>query len=266
MHAHDLTSRLEMATALVRESGTLALTMRQAPDMAIDAKGTRDFATAADRAVEELVVGRLKAAFGDDVLGEEFGGDAKGDRLWIVDPIDGTYNYIHANSRWCVSLGLLIDGVPTLGLIYKPATDHMYIARRGAGATLNGRPLRVSGAQFLEQPLVEVGTSSRKPLKDYLGVVEALMNAGIETRRCGSGAMGLAQVAEGVIDGYAESHINSWDVAAGIVLVTEAGGVVNDFFAGNGLLQGNPILACTPDLQTQLAAITGTPMGAKPSV
>ena len=151
----------------------------------------------------------------------------------------------------------LVDGVPTLGLIFKPDVDELYVAQRGRGAALNGRPIRVSGAKFLDKPLIEVGVSNRQPLAGYLAVVERLMTSGFETRRCGSGAMGLAQVALGVTDGYYEGHINSWDVAAGIVLVGEAGGHVNDFFGGDGVRTGNPILACTPDMRQRLEEITG---------
>jgi myo-inositol-1(or 4)-monophosphatase len=257
MHSQDLDSRFAFARDLVREAGRLALDMRRNPSrLGVEAKGTRDFVTAADRAVEELIVKRLGDTFGDQVLGEEFGGKLS-DTLWIVDPIDGTYNYVHDNPRWCVSLGFMCERTLEIGLLYAPARDEMYVARRGHGATLNGKRMSVSGDRYLGQPLVEVGSSSRRPLQDYLGLVERLMTAGYETRRCGSGALGLAQVATGTIDAYVESHINSWDVAAGILLVTEAGGWTNDFFAGDGLSAGNPILACTPAMRDALSEMTG---------
>ncbi len=256
MQVQDLDRRFAFARDLVREAGSLALDMRRNPSaLGVEAKGTRDFVTAADRAVEELIIKRLGDTFGDQVLGEEFGGKFS-DTLWIVDPIDGTYNYVHDNPRWCVSLGFMCQGTIEMGLLYAPARDEMYLARRGQGATLNGRRMSVSGDRYLGQPLVEVGSSSRRSLKDYLGLIETLMTAGYETRRCGSGALGLAQVATGTIDAYVECHINSWDVAAGILLVTEAGGWTNDFFAGQGLLDGGPILACTPHMRNALSKMT----------
>jgi myo-inositol-1(or 4)-monophosphatase len=257
MTSNYLDRRFAFAEKLVREAGALALEMRRNPStLGVEAKGTRDFVTMADRAVEELIAKRIGAEFGDQVLGEEFGGTPS-DALWIVDPIDGTYNYVHDNPRWCVSLGFMHKGTLEIGHVYAPARDEMYAARRGQGATLNGKTLRVSGGRYLGQPLVEVGNSNRRPLKDYLGLIERLMTAGYETRRCGSGALGLVQVATGTTDAYVESHINSWDVAAGIVIVREAGGWTNDFFAGDGLLKGNPILACTPEMRDAMSKMTG---------
>lgn len=257
MQASDIDRRFAFADKLVREAGALALEMRRNPSaLGVEAKGARDFVTAADRAVEELIVERIGAEFGEQVLGEEFGGTAS-DALWIVDPIDGTYNYVHDNPRWCVSLGFVLNGVPELGHVFAPARGDMFAGRRGHGATLNGKAIRVSGDRYLGQPLVEVGSSNRRPLGEYLGLVERLMKAGYETRRCGSGALGLVQVATGATDAYVESHINSWDVAAGIVIVREAGGWTNDFFASNGLLGGNPILATTPPMREALSRLTG---------
>lgn len=257
MTLDDIAVRAAFAADLVREAGVLALAMQDDPSLAVEAKGVRDFVTVADTAVERLIVARLTQRFGDAVIGEEFGGADDGPALWIVDPIDGTYNYMHANPRWCVSLGLLVDGVPELGFIYAPQCAAFYCARRGHGATRNGQRLAVSSARFAAAPLIEVGCSSRRPLASYLKTIGNLMSADIETRRCGSGALGLAQVATGEIDGYVEHHINSWDVAAGLLLVTEAGGAVNDFFAGAGIRDGNPVLAAAPWLSGRVARIVG---------
>lgn len=254
----DLDARQAFARDLVKEAGRLALDMRTRPDaLDIEVKGARDFATAADKAVEELIVKRLTERFGDAVLGEEFGGALNTKTLWIVDPIDGTYNYAHANPRWCVSLGFVVDGRATLGFLDAAQAGNFYEARLGQGAFRNGKRLKVSGAAMEHAPLVEVGTSSRKPLANYLDTIRKLMEAGIETRRCGSGALGLAQVGTGETDAYLEDHINSWDVAAGLVVVTEAGGRVNDFLSGDGIRSGGPIMAVTPWLAERLAAVSG---------
>lgn len=261
MTSEDLDARFAFARDLVREAGQLAVDMRRRPNAnTVEQKGVRDFATAADKAVEELIVARLTAKFGDKVLGEEFGGALDTKTLWIVDPIDGTYNYAHNNPRWCVSLGFVVEGRAELGFLYAPQSEHFYQAQRGKGAFRNGERLRVSGPEMGHAPLVEVGTSSRKPLSHYLACVQRLMEAGIETRRCGSGALGLAQVATGEIDGYLEDHINSWDVAAALVVVAEAGGSVNDFLAGDGIRSGGPILAAAPWIAGQLAKLAEMPV------
>ena len=263
MTPSELSARFEFAQHLVRQAGQLAVDMWAAPGtLAIESKGVRDFATAADKAVERLILSAIGKQFGDLVLGEEFGAAdvslvRQGKTLWIVDPIDGTYNYMHGNPRWCVSLGLLVDGVPTLGVIYAPHDDVTYLAQRGCGAFRNGRPIRVSDARRAEAPMVEVGTSARKDLGDYLETVRRLMTANIETRRGGSGALGLAAVAAGEIDGYFERHIYAWDVAAALAILAEAGGVASDFFAGDGLLHGNPILAASPVMVTRLQEVIG---------
>ena len=261
MTPSDLDARYAFARELVQEAGRLAVDMRtRTTHLDIETKGPRDFATAADKALEELIVQRITQHFGDPVLGEEFGigpGGALDSRtLWIVDPIDGTYNYMRGNPRWCVSLGLVVDGRPTLGFLEAPQSGHFYEARLGTGAFRNGERLRVSSPAMAHVPLVESGTSSRKPLSNYLETVRRLIEAGIETRRLGSGALGVAQVATGEIDGYLEDHINSWDVAAAMVVVTEAGGRVNDFFAGDGIRTGGPILATAPWLAERLKHIS----------
>jgi myo-inositol-1(or 4)-monophosphatase len=255
----DLDARFAVAVDLVREAGLLAVSMRnQAGSLSVATKGVRDFATAADTAVERLIVARLSERFSDAVLGEEFGGATTASTLWIVDPIDGTYNFMHGNPRWCVSLGLLVNQRPELAIIYAPQTDEFYTARRDGGAFRNGAALKVSTAETIKTaPLVEVGASSRRSIEDYLGTVRNLMTDGIETRRGGSGALGIAQVATGEIDGYFEHHINSWDVAAGLLIVSEAGGRVSDFFAGDGLRSGNPVLACAPAIADRLVASIG---------
>jgi myo-inositol-1(or 4)-monophosphatase len=254
----ELEERYRAAEALVREAGALALRLASgsAQDLAVEQKGERDFVTAADHAVEALVRERLTGRFGDGVFGEEGGGE-RADRLWIVDPIDGTYNYAHGLPQWCISLGFVAAGEIGLGLIYNPAQDELFAARRGRGATLNGAAIAVSGTRNLDHPLIEVGCSNRVAFADYLKLTERLVEGGCEFRRFGSGALGLASVAAGRTDGYCELHINSWDVAAGIVIVREAGGWVNDFLSGDWLHHGNPILVATPELRERLMTLTG---------
>ena len=257
MTEDEIDERYAAAEAAVREAGALALRLREAPDaLDVAQKSELDFSTGADLALERLIIERLGGRFGDQVLGEELGGSGA-DRVWVVDPIDGTYNYIHGLPHWCVSLAFVAGGEIRIGMIFNPVRNEFYAARRGHGAFLNGRRIAVSGARHLSRPLVEAGASLRLPVSDYLGLLERFFTHGYEFRRLGSGALGLAAVAAGQIDAYCELHINAWDALAGILLVREAGGWTNDFLGNDGLHRGNPILACTPAMREKLSELTG---------
>ena len=135
--------------------------------------------------------------------------------------------------------------------------EETFAARRGHGAAMNGERIAVSGAADMAVATVELGWSTRRPVASYTRLVERVMSAGAGVRNIGSAAVALANVAAGRLDGYCELHINAWDCLAGIVLVQEAGGWVSDFLHGNGLLEGNALLACTPGLRIQLVGATG---------
>ena len=175
----------------------------------------------------------------------------------MIDPIDGTHNFLTGIPFWCVSVGLVVAGELVLGIIHHPLAGELYSARSGGGAFLNGRPIKVSGETDLTRARVCVGFSYRRPVAEHVRAVEALLSAGCEYLRLGSGALGLAYTAAGRFDGYWERHINSWDAAAGLVLVREAGGRTNDFLANEGLTQGSEILAATPALFEPLKPLTG---------
>ncbi len=249
-----LAARLDFAIALARQCGELAL--KEAAQLQISAKGAHDVLTQADLAVEQLIRVEVARAFaGDLVVGEEMGGqDAVGGagNFWLVDPIDGTANYATDVPRWCISIGYLEAGKPVLGVLFDPLMNRLYSAGRGAGAWLNGRPIRARSTEALNGATVELGWSPRSQPAAYLGRAAALLDAGCAFTRRGSGALGLADVAAGRVDGYAELHINAWDCAAGILLVTEAGGLANDFFTPQGIRGGGLLVACTADLYPAL--------------
>ncbi len=251
-------ARFLAGLGLAQEAAALAMGYYgDSRKLAISMKGAQDWLTAADGAVETFLRERIAAAFpGDGVKGEEQGGSAA-DNLWVIDPIDGTANFAHGHPLWCVSIGFLRHGLPEFGIIAAPAMGETYAARRGAGATRNGLPIRVSPETDFARAAVEVGWSTRRPAAGYQAIVKAVMDAGGAPKRCGSGALGLCFVADGRSEGYVELHINSWDVAAGIVIVEEAGGVVNRFFEGDALMAGNPILAAPPALAATLAEVSG---------
>lgn len=251
-----LQGRFETAVTLATEAGALAMQMRSATTATL--KGPQDWLTEADNAVERFLSERLAAAFPADGFQGEEGGIARGGTLrWVVDPIDGTSNYMRDGRRFCVSLACLEDRTPLIGIVVAPALGETYVARQGAGAMLNGTPIRVAETTALDQAVVEVGWSHRRPNADFLTLCEKLLAQGARLRLGGSGTLGLAEVAAGRTDAYVELHINLWDVAAALVLLAEAGAAVNPFLEGNGPTAGNPILACAPGVADTLSALSG---------
>jgi myo-inositol-1(or 4)-monophosphatase len=252
-----LAARHDFAIELAREAGELAATLRRSLG-ALEAKDPMDYATNADHAIEALIRKRIGERFGDPVIGEEDGG-TPADLVWVVDPIDGTVNYIHGSARWCVSIALVEGGGVASGVINAPDEGRLFSARRGQGALLNGGPAQVSRLRHGASPVVELGWSPRRPIGAYGVLIQQLIADGIEFRRLGSGALGVADTAAGINDGYMEMHSNAWDVLAGIILVREAGGWTSDFLAGDGLVNGNPVIVCTPEINTRLrTAIAST--------
>jgi myo-inositol-1(or 4)-monophosphatase len=252
----EIGERHDFAVELAREAGALASNLRRNLGT-LETKDPMDYATAADHAVEALVRERIGTRFGDAVIGEEDGG-SPADLVWVVDPIDGTVNYIHGTSRWCVSIALVAGGEIMSGVINAPDEGRLFTAMRDHGAFLNGAPIRVSNLRHGASPVVEIGWSPRRPIEHYNTLIRRLIADGIEFRRLGSGALGVADTAAGLNDGYMEMHINAWDVLAGMILVREAGGWTNDFLSGDGLVKGNPIIVCTPEITPRLCGILGS--------
>lgn len=261
--AHDveLARRFHAARSIALTCGALASRyFRDRDALGVSMKGYQDWLTVADGAVETLFRAEIAAAFpGDAVMGEEQGG-ATSENLWIIDPIDGTANFARGDRIWCVSIGFLRESVPEIGVIHAPALDETYLARRGHGATMNGAPIRAAATEDVRRASVELGWSPRRPLESYLDTAGRLFRAGASVKRSASGAMGLAHVAIGRTDAYAELHINAWDVAAGVVIAAEAGALVNPFFAGDWAHAGNPILAAAPGVAAEIAAAAGIPL------
>ena len=254
MRSADLHQRYLATVGLATEAGALASSyFRDRDRLGVKMKGFQDFLTEADGAVEALLRRRIAEAFpSDGFFGEEAGGSSA-DNLWIVDPIDGTANFARGEPHWAISIGFVREGVPEIGVVLAPARNELFAARRGHGATRNGLPIRVSGVDDMRAAAVEIGWSPRRPTASYIALMSRVMEMGAATKRSASGALGMAWTACGRVDAYLELHINSWDVAAGIVLAREAGAVANDFFTGDWLVNGNPILVATPALAGRLA-------------
>ena len=252
----DIELRYLVALGLAQEAGALAMSYANNRErMATRMKGAQDFLTEADGAVETMLRSSIARVFpGDGFVGEEGGGEGA-NNLWIVDPIDGTANFARGDLQWCISIGFVHRLKPVVGVVHAPVLHETFAARKGAGATLNGRTIRVTDNTDIAAAAIEIGWSARRPFAEYTGLVGKVGAMGASTKRSASGALGMCWVAAGRTDAYLELHINSWDVAAGIVIVEEAGGVVNDFFAGDGLRAGNPILASTKPLAAPLGQV-----------
>jgi myo-inositol-1(or 4)-monophosphatase len=254
-----MTELMTSIEQIVRAAGGMIRSAFNAPDRpAYSLKGQQDYLTVTDGAVEQFVREQLATRFpGDGVLGEEAGGQVEGPRLWIVDPIDGTANFARQIPHFCISLGLMVDGQMQAGAIFEPMHDELYIAERGQGAWLNGKRMQVSAIAELTAATIEVGWSTRIAVETYLAMAAAAAHAGCSVRRAGSGSLGLAYVAAGRTEAYAEAHINAWDVAAGLLLVAEAGGRINDFWGHDGLKVGNAVLVTNTALAARFSTLTG---------
>ena len=252
-----LADRFETAVRLATEAAALALRMQPPPGAThATLKGAQDWLTEADGAVERLLSERLAQAYpADGFQGEEGGKVRSGTLRWIVDPIDGTANFMRGSKRFCVSLGCLDGDVPVIGVIVAPAMGETFAAAVGKGATLNGVAIRAAETNDLSRATVELGWSQRRPREAFLALADRIIAAGAAPRLGGSGTLGLADVAAGRTDAYCELHINLWDVAAALTVLAEAGAAISPFMAG-GAVAGNPILACAPGIAAALSAVT----------
>ena len=258
MSKRETEQRYLAACAIAHEAGRLMRAHYEKREKnSYTLKGHQDYLTEADGEVEKLIVRRLGEAFPDDTVFGEEGGGKFSSRAWVIDPIDGTANFARGVPHFCTSIAFVQDGKIAVGAIYNPILDEMFAAQVGCGATLNGRPLKVSSTSDIRASTIELGWSTRRPMEDYAAMLIRVVKAGGGVRRSGSGALGLAYVADGRTDAYVELHINSWDCLAGILLVNEAGGHTNDFLANDGLTKGNPVLGCTPALLEALTKVTG---------
>ncbi len=228
-----------------------------------DKKGAIDLQTVADRESEETVVSAILERFPDHaILGEEGGraGNADSDYVWIADPLDGTTNYAHGLRIFCVSLALVHKGEPLAGAVFAPALDEMYLAALGTGATRNGETLRVSTADTLDDSLIVTGFpyNRRDHLDSLMGMHREVLARSRGVLRMGAAALDLAFVAAGHFEGYYEYGIHPWDVAAGVLMIREAGGQASGLLAGEEFDVYKPRLLATNGLihEELQAAIT----------
>jgi len=225
--ADDINGRMLFATALARRGGELGLQyFRDLDTLTIESKGHQDLVSEADREVETFIRRELAAKYPDDgIVGEEHAAVPSRSRYtWVIDPIDGTANFVRGIPAWCVVVACAKDGVTELGVIHEPSTGETFHGYRGGGAFLNGQPIRTSSATSLTEGSVGTGFSNRAEAQNIVNLIRAIIAEGGVFFRNASGALMLAYVASGRLLAYAEEHMNSWDCMAGLLLVEEAGG------------------------------------------
>jgi myo-inositol-1(or 4)-monophosphatase len=227
-----------------------------------DLKARNDWVSTADRESEAAIVSAIREHHPHDAfLGEESGMTAgtTGERTWIIDPLDGTSNYLQHFPFWSISIALRQNGETVAGLIYEPLRDLFFTAERGAGAFRDGVRMRVSAQDAVEGSFLATGFPFRAQeyVAPYVAIFTDVIRVSKGVRRAGSAALDLAYTAAGVFDGFFEMHLAAWDVAAGALLVTEAGGVVTDFSGGQRWLDRGNIVGATPAVHEELLRMIG---------
>jgi len=224
----------------------------------VRSKRANDFVTQVDKGAEEAAIGVIRAAYPDHaILAEESGenlGGTKTDYRWIIDPLDGTTNFIHGFPQYCVSIGIEHRGSLAHAVVYDPGKNELYTASKGRGAFLNDRRLRVTRCAKLGDALVGTGFPFKElsRVDPYLRQLRTVMSSCAGVRRAGSAALDLAYVAAGRLDAFWEMGLSPWDMAAGALLIREAGGLVGDLAGDQGYMRSGDIAAATPKVFPQL--------------
>jgi len=244
---------LNIAVKAARRAG--AIINRASQDigtLTIKSKNYNDFVSEVDVAAERAIIDTLKDAYPDHgFLGEESGSsEHQSDFIWIIDPLDGTTNFLHNFPQYCVSIALQHKGEITQAVIYEPNRNDLYTATKGRGAFLNDKRIRVSKCDKLQQSLIGTGFPFRdfKHLDTYLAMFKSMLQKTSGIRRPGSAALDLAYVANGSLDAFWEIGLSPWDIAAGALLVQEAGGIISNLNGKEGWLESGNVLAASPKI------------------
>ena len=258
----EIAARLSLARTLALEVGPVALDYyRRRAELVIETKrDPQDVVSIADRHVEELSRARVATDYPEDgFLGEEFGLTAGTSGFtWVVDPIDGTSPFVNGMPNWCISIAVIRNGEPVVGVINAPCHDELYSGALGQGAHLNGQRLTLDPSRTIRNAVVGIGANNHVTPAFVGAMVERLLTAGGNFIRNGSGAMMLAYVAAGRLVGYYEPYMHAWDCMAGFCLVREAGGWFHPFpTEGDALTRGAPVLAAAPGAIADLKTVAG---------
>lgn len=242
---------LNIAVSAARQAGEVIIRHMELIDrLKVTAKGSNDFFSEVDIKAEQVIINAIRKAYPDHAIIAEESGSHDGDEdfTWLIDPLDGTSNYLHGFPFFSVSIALKVKNRIEHGVIYDPLRHECFAASRGRGARLNDRRIRVSKQVMLSASLLGAGMSLRDEAlaQRYLPTLQALAGKCAGMRRTGSAALDLAYVASGRLDGYWEFGLRPWDVAAGSLLIREAGGLISDPTGGDDFLKSGDVIAGTP--------------------
>ncbi len=247
---------LNIAVRAARAAGDILLrSVEKVSHLQVENKGRNDFATEIDRLAEREIISIIKTAYPEhSILAEESGEHAGNEYVWIIDPLDGTTNFIHGFPQYAVSIALKVKGRLEVGVVYDPLRDELFTAKRGGGAMLNNRRIRVTNLTTMRGALIGTGFPFKVPqhLDAYLEMFRAITIDSAGIRRAGSAALDLAYLAAGRLDGFWEIELREWDMAAGILLVKEAGGVATDFSFKDNYLESGNVIAASPRMHQLL--------------
>jgi myo-inositol-1(or 4)-monophosphatase len=251
---------LNVAMMAAREAGELIVRYIENIDrLNIEEKSNNNFVSEVDQLAEQTIIRTIKKYYPQhSILAEETGrNQQKSDFEWIIDPLDGTTNYLHQFPQFAVSIAVLEKGRLMHGVVYDPLRDEMFNASRGDGARLNNRRIRVTEQKTLKNALLATGFPyyDFDYIDSYLASFKSFMTQTAGIRRAGSAALDLAYVAAGRVDGYWEFNLKPWDIAAGMLIVKEAGGLCTDFAGGENSLNSGNVLACNPKLMKEMAQV-----------
>jgi len=249
-----------------RAGGIINRASRDVEQIKVSAKRDKDFVTEVDKAAEAAIIEVLKEAYPDHaILAEESGASGDSEFVWIIDPLDGTTNFIHGFPQYAVSIAQQHKGVLQHAVIYDPNRNELFTASKGAGAYLNERRIRVSKRVKMNEALIGTGFPFRyfEHVDAYLGIFRDMMHKTAGVRRPGAAALDLAWVAAGRIDGFWELGLSPWDMAGGALLITEAGGLVGDLSGESDYMNTGNIVGGNPKVFVQLLQIIAPHLNAK---
>jgi myo-inositol-1(or 4)-monophosphatase len=248
---------LNIGVRAARRAGDLIVRhINQLDAIKVDSKGRNDFVTEVDRMAEQDIIRTVQRSYPDHAfLAEESGSSGDAEFVWIIDPLDGTTNFLHGFPVFCVSIAVMQRGRLEHGVIYDPLRQELFTTSRGTGATVDGRKMRVSDTRLLEKSLVGTGYPYKPDtgsLDAYMGMLKAAMQETSGVRRPGAAALDLAYVAAGRLDGFWEIGLNIWDIAAGVLMIQECGGLVTDLGGRDGYQQTGNVVAGNPKIHEAL--------------
>ncbi len=250
--------RLEFAKQTAREAGKQAMVFfNSIGDLVIESKGAQDLVSDADRDVETFIRNEIARSFPDDgIVGEEFENVVgTSDFTWVIDPIDGTANFVTSIPQWCVIIACIYKDTIKIGAIFEPGADELFSAMQGNGAFLNDKPISVSATAGLNHGSMGVGMNGRTETRLVMNLLEELTSRGGVFFRNASGGLMLCYVAAGRLIGYAEPHMNAWDCLAGQLIIAEAGGCIEKQSVSEMIEAGGRVIAGPPSIFDELVAM-----------